>query len=410
MNMKTLSDTDAPGEIGRRYPAEHREIKDPETGRILKQWTSAPAYSYPLYYFIPSITADGKYMVFHSERTGWVQMYRLCFETGEIVQLTEGRTHDSGWAMWCEKHLRGVYNQLSALNRVRNEVFYFQDDEIRSTHILTFKNRRVCFLPPGQVPVSQTDISPDGKWFVIAHTDGTNLEKVLTERRFRLNMNMPVDHEAVRNAIGETTLAVVCTDTGEYRRVAAYDHYFQHALFIDNETILVNHPKNTVGMFRVDLNGENYRHLRPHTDIKAHGAHVCHQVITQKGILYEAIILNEPETSAYLGKYDLKTDTFEEYKLPFHGRHHVGNDPGGEFLFFENQQDHDHCIYSLDIQRDSGKILTRTLCKLRPYVRGGQREHAHPFLGPDRKSMFFTALDENNISQIHEMDISDLGV
>ena len=92
MNMKTLSDTDAPGEIGRRYPAEHREIKDPETGRILKQWTSAPAYSYPLYYFSPSITADGKYMVFHSERTGWVQMYRLCFETGEIVQLTEGRT------------------------------------------------------------------------------------------------------------------------------------------------------------------------------------------------------------------------------------------------------------------------------------------------------------------------------
>ncbi len=38
-------------------------------------------------------------------------------------------------------HLRGIYNHLSPLNSVRREVYYFQDDEIRATHLDTLANR-----------------------------------------------------------------------------------------------------------------------------------------------------------------------------------------------------------------------------------------------------------------------------
>ena len=109
--------------IGVITPGEWTTLTDEATGRTLHRLTSAPANSYPLYYFIPSITPDNRYLVFHSERSGWVQLYRLDLASGEIGQLSDGRTRDAGWAIWCEPRLRGIYNHLSALNGVRNEVY-----------------------------------------------------------------------------------------------------------------------------------------------------------------------------------------------------------------------------------------------------------------------------------------------
>jgi len=78
--------------IGARLPAEWKTSRDPETGRTLRQLTGAKANSYPLYYFIPSITSDNRYLVFHSERSGWVDLYRMDLNDGAITQLTAGRT------------------------------------------------------------------------------------------------------------------------------------------------------------------------------------------------------------------------------------------------------------------------------------------------------------------------------
>ena len=50
---------------------------DASTGRLVTQFTAAAANSYPLYYFTTSLSNDGTYVVFHSERSGWVQLYRL---------------------------------------------------------------------------------------------------------------------------------------------------------------------------------------------------------------------------------------------------------------------------------------------------------------------------------------------
>ena len=82
--------------IGERFPAEWETIHDDETGRTVQQLTTARANSYPLYYFIPSHTPDGRMLVFHSERSGWVQLYAMDLQSGEIVQLTDGHTQDSG--------------------------------------------------------------------------------------------------------------------------------------------------------------------------------------------------------------------------------------------------------------------------------------------------------------------------
>ena len=63
--------------IGQHFLSPAHVFTDPETGRTIRQLTHGPANNYPLYYFIPSITADNRFLILHSERTGWVQLFRL---------------------------------------------------------------------------------------------------------------------------------------------------------------------------------------------------------------------------------------------------------------------------------------------------------------------------------------------
>jgi hypothetical protein len=385
--------------IGTAFAPELLASTDPQTGRAFRQLTSAAANSYPLYYFIPSITADGRYLIFHSERNGWVQLYRMDLLTGEFLQLTDGRTRDAGWAIWCEHHLRGIYNHLSALNTTRNEVFYFQEQEIRCTNIITLQNKVIARLP-NRVPIGQTSFSPDGKLFAFIHADARTFHQAIADREALTAMRQPFDHNAWRNAL-PVTISLIDTETHQLRDVIALDYHVHHALFLDNRRLLINHPRNQMGMFTLNLDGSGYKHLRPHDD---HGE-VCHQVITARGILYEAYT-GPDNTQTWMGRYDLERDTWEEVFLPGITYAHTGNDPAGRLLFCDSRtatQD----IYTLHHPRDPRRMQLRHLRRLAPMPAEGQRYHCHPFLSPDRRWMFFTEA-VNGYSQVCALDISDL--
>ncbi len=74
--------------VGRIYAAEWRDDSDPLTGRRVRQLTDSSAEDYHLYFYNPSVTPDGKYLIFISERTGLSNLFRLDLQTGSIVQLT----------------------------------------------------------------------------------------------------------------------------------------------------------------------------------------------------------------------------------------------------------------------------------------------------------------------------------
>ena len=395
--------------IGEEYAAEWREFADPQTGRRLTQLTNCRGNCWPLYYFTPSITADGRFLVFHSERSGWVQLYRLDLESGRIVQLTDGHTPDSGWPMWCEWHLRGIYTHLSALNRTGNEVWYFQDDEIRAAHITSIANRLVAKLPPGRVAIGQNDFSPDGSLFAFIHADREDYGSAMRRREALTNMGQFGwgDHEAFRNTMGKIVLATIDTRTGEYRKVIETDFHFHHVLWLDGDTLLVNHPKGCNGMWIVKRDGSGVRHLRPADAPGAHNAAICHQVITPNGIYYEANGDVDGEWGMYLGRYDLATDQFAEIPLRGLGYCHTGFDPAGQFLFIESAGQ-THRLLSVHHPHDPGGPRLNCIRKLSSAPRAGQRFHAHPFLTPDRNWMVFTDVADNGFGQIFRVDVSDL--
>lgn len=76
-------------QIGKRFPTERKEIKDPVTGNKLIFLTSTPSGDSKIYQTHNQWTSDGKWLIFRSERVKGEAM-AVNEKTGEMVQVTEG--------------------------------------------------------------------------------------------------------------------------------------------------------------------------------------------------------------------------------------------------------------------------------------------------------------------------------
>lgn len=76
-------------QIGKRFPSERKEIKDPVTGNKLIFLTSTPAGDSKIYQTHNQWTFDGKWLIFRSGRVKGEAM-AVNEKTGDLVQVSEG--------------------------------------------------------------------------------------------------------------------------------------------------------------------------------------------------------------------------------------------------------------------------------------------------------------------------------
>jgi hypothetical protein len=178
-------------------------------------------------------------------------------------------------------------------------------------------------------------------------------------------------------------------------------------LFVDNETLLINHPRGCAGMWIIGVDGTGIRHLRPADASGAHGAMVNHQVITDRGIVYEAVAYGDGNNT-YFGRYDPTTDRFAEALLPIEGYVHAGFDPAGRFDFVEVAGARHELLAVLPATAPGEPRGVARLRTLRSPDHNDQRHHAHPFLARDRQRLYFTDWSEQGFAQIFALDVADL--
>lgn len=194
-------------------------MKAPETGRTVVQLTQSNDFCYPLYYFIPTFTDDGRFLVYHRSDGKSVQLHRLELATGESVQITHASApaHEAWWHGWDMVCGAGVLDHRSVLNSLRNEVIYFDGNDVRIINVASLEERAFFTLPKERFAIGQNCVNTDGNWFVYIQHD--------RELYFKM-----VESKEGRHLSKGTELRARHFDTGEDRLIVRMDSPLHHVL------------------------------------------------------------------------------------------------------------------------------------------------------------------------------------
>jgi oligogalacturonide lyase len=134
-------------DLPRRFASERRVLADPETGVTIWQMTDAPAVHHHLYFTNPSITPNGRTLLFVSHRSGAPNLFTASLPDGEIAQITDVED----------------LNPFSAVPARDNaRVFYTAGEEIRTVYLETGEEEVLAGFPDARL--GNCTLSADGGW------------------------------------------------------------------------------------------------------------------------------------------------------------------------------------------------------------------------------------------------------
>jgi hypothetical protein len=382
------------------------QLTAPLTGRRVLQLTSGPATCYPLYYFIPSISRDDRYLVYHKALDGEVQLHRLDLATGDSLQLTHATHPYTQWIPWCTDAGRGVLDHRSALNVARDEVIYFDGNVARAVHLhgqtqQTLIDRVLFTLPPDRLATGQNCVSPDGTWFFYIHHDKALYEKIYGAPGSPIKPG----YENPRYLSKGTKLAGFHLDTGEHRTVVMLNAPIHHVHPCGADHLVFSSRATEPSILYTDYRGGWYIHLRTQTE---QGGNTCHYCATRRGIVFEA---NRSDGRVGGGIVSPETRQSIEFDLPADSDYtHAGFDPEGRRLIYERmvKGSGEHDLLFL-VRREVGNDHWMRLIGDWPTYGTGQKSHHHPRLVLGGQWVLITAGDPaSRTNHLYLIDISDL--
>lgn len=361
------------------------------------QLTIGAEFCYPLYYFVPSLTSNNRYLIYHRSGEDQVQLHRLDLHTAESVQITNAAFAKTQWYPWCTSTAKGVLDHRSVLNVARNTVIYFEGNHVREVDIESLADRELFCLPDDRIAIGQNCCSPDGKWFFYIHHDKELYDQIYVQNK---------DGQWIRSRhlSRGTCLAGYNIDTGEHRSVIWINSPIHHVqTYKENYLVFSSHALER-SILVTDYNGGWYTHLSTQTH---DGGTTCHYCATPRGIMYEAYRGDAVKG----GIVSPETHRVKEFQLPASATHvHVGFDPCGERFIYETTggADSKHGLYFLTHHTSSEENQWGCVFDHWQTYGGGQKSHFHPRV-IDQNWVIITAGDDKSQSNhLHLVDISDV--
>jgi Tol biopolymer transport system component len=151
-------------DAGKDWGIERVEYTDPISQVRVAELSSHATPADNLYFHFSNFTADNRYLIFVSERTGSAQIYRADIESGRIIQLTDDPAVNA----------RGACPDPSNPRRL----YYLRGPAVYAMDLWDFGNHKVGEIPkPYLGGFQQPTVSPDGRWLTMAkQRDQTNWE------------------------------------------------------------------------------------------------------------------------------------------------------------------------------------------------------------------------------------------
>ena len=372
--------------VGRMYATEWRDYLDPLTGRRVRQLTDSPAEDYHLYFYNPSITPDGKYLIFFSERTGLSNLFRLDLDSGEIVQLTDARPVRAEYWPFTEA-VQGVGACLAVIGNHGQEVFYFEGTDLFGVEIESLKRRNLMSLSVDRRP-SMLQANASGDTLVFATWD----EALFMERSQRAYAG---EHFPDERFFQETTSTImrVQSETGKAEEVLYREQFWINHVHVNpqnRDLILFCHEYSEMPD-RMWLLNVSTRQCEP---IPGQGVDEWYQHEFWSGdgerICFHGGLTGDNTTGlcgwcSYEG-----TDYYKSYHATSGRAYaHYNLHPDGQTMVTDGEA-RPGCISKVYLRDECQEF--EILCRHDSYTFGDdQRCHPHPSFTPDGRQVIFTS-------------------
>jgi len=351
-----------------------------------------------LYFTSPSLTADGRHMVFISDRTGNPNLFARDLATGQERQLstnTEGVL--KAYVYFDGNPYSGLGKGSVSLDPRTGIAYYIQGRQIRSV-TLEGKQTLLAELPPDQM-TAYTHVSADGTRLCVPTTDARALDG---DKKLPGKPAWDID-QRVREEGLSSYLRIYDTATGKLIHVEQVPKaWVTHVQFspVDRNMILYNNEWSfESGIRRMRLwDGHKHITLRTEGEGRSRLDHTVHEMWERDGqaIIYHGEYKNGPE---YVGRVRPDGSGLVEIPLP------SGWTRYGHFTVGEPGELVTDCCYRTpsDPAQGSGAwiSLLRVDWNLRaihwfPLVLNGsnwdsQDSHPHPVFNVAADSIWFTS-------------------
>ena len=154
------------------YQPERTTFLDPDTKATVIQWTSAEVKNQHLYFTSPSVTADGRWLVFISERDGQPNLFTANRANGEIRRVSDNRRGLLRSYVYPQGGLQGLSKASPCLDANHNRIFYIQDQTVYAVDLDDeCRVPRAVWQLPENWYSAFNHVSPDGRTLCVPCTD-----------------------------------------------------------------------------------------------------------------------------------------------------------------------------------------------------------------------------------------------
>ncbi len=344
-----------PYHVGRKFPVEKIRYEDAVTGLEITMLTTSAARDDKIYQTHPSWTADGRHIVFMSDRSGTNQYHAVSVSTGTIVQLTDDPQPGN-----------------ACLSKTRNGMYDVSDGKIWDIDIDSILQ---CDTPKQENAFRRK---------VADLPENASLSGTIS-----LDSNEKDLYLGVQYGEDSWGLLALDTRTGKYSRIIDTDFRVGHCQAHPSTSGLIMYCWETGGdsqqrMWIVDANGQGNGPFYKET----YDEWVTHEVWWGSDKALFTIwprneeMLRKPYGIAYVGVEDRALHILNQRKY-----WHVGASPDGKWAVgdtFEGE------IYLINGDSGQASLLTQGH---RPR---GATVHPHPSFSPDGSSVLFCSEKNGN--------------